>query len=344
MTASDPLDHTGGWAADTDVPQVDRKDPPDHDEAYWLYGYDPATSFGYYLYLAAERDDEHFRRESVFLYVPDGSVLAASGGGRGSRQSVAAGDCLEFQCVEPFRRWIGRYVAPMQRLVGDEMVAGPQSERAPVDVRLEVEIETASPPWNTEGDWGEDPPSFRYHQFYVARGEVQIDGTLQTFGGNGFRSHSRRRRELPGFTGHAITNALFPGGRGFGLLRYRATADRPERGRGFLYLDGVMHDADVIDWPHLSIATPKNDGVWIELRAAGRSPATIIGRSVVSPFVTVGSNGRQLGAHPDTGPGFVLAPAIARFEWDGEVAYGPLERSVTSSQLAIATGAGPYQT
>ena len=83
----------------------------------------------------------------------------------------------------------------------------------------------------------------------------------------GFRSHSRRRRDLPGFAGHAIINGRFPSGRGFGLLRYRATADRPERGRGFLYVDGVLHDADVVTWPHLDQAVPRGERLTIELHA-----------------------------------------------------------------------------
>ena len=37
--------HGASWVAETDLPQVGGKDPPDHDEAYWLYGYDPATNF-----------------------------------------------------------------------------------------------------------------------------------------------------------------------------------------------------------------------------------------------------------------------------------------------------------
>ena len=95
---------------------------------------------------------------------------------------------------------------------------------------IDLEATSVAAPWNTEGDWGEQPPSLRYHQFYDASGTVTVDGTAYPFAGPGFRSHSRRRRDMPGFTGHAIINGRFPSGRGFGLLRYRATADRPERG------------------------------------------------------------------------------------------------------------------
>ena len=79
-----PPDFAGPWPPEADLPQVGFKEPPDHHEAYWLYGYDPVSKVGHYLYLAAEKDDLLLRRESVFMLLPDGSVLAQQGAGRGS--------------------------------------------------------------------------------------------------------------------------------------------------------------------------------------------------------------------------------------------------------------------
>ena len=124
---------SGAWPPETDIPQVGFKEPPDHHEAYWLYGYDPAAGIGHYLYLAAEKaaekDDLLLRRESVFVLLPDGSVLAQQGAGRNSRAATAtaAGDRLALECLEPFRRWRGRYQAPVYRLTGEEILAGPRA-------------------------------------------------------------------------------------------------------------------------------------------------------------------------------------------------------------------------
>jgi len=164
---------SGSWQPEVDLPQVGYQDPPDHLEAYWMYGYDPASHVGHYLYLAAEKGDVMLRRESVFLLLPDGSVLAQGGSGRNSRGAVAAGDRLRLECLEPFRRWHGRYAGPVYRLIGDEIVAGPRPGSELVDVTVDIEVESVAAPWNTEGDWGERPPSLRYHQFYEARGTVE---------------------------------------------------------------------------------------------------------------------------------------------------------------------------
>ncbi len=325
---------SGSWPPEADVPQVGYQDPPGHLEAYWMYGYDPASCVGHYLYLAAEKDDLLLRRESVFLLLPDGSVLAQGGSGRNSHAAVAAGDRLRLECLEPFHRWRGRYAGPAYRLAGDEVVAGPRPGSELVAVDVDLEVESLAAPWNTEGDWGEQPPSLRYHQFYEARGTVETSGSRYSFAGPGFRSHSRRCRDMPGFTGHAIINGLFPSGRGFGLLRYRATADRPERGRGFLYLDGAMHDADVLAWPHLDQAVPRGERLTIELRA-GRHKAVITAETIASTFVTPTPQGRRYGAHPGDGQGTVLSPAFARFEWDGETGYGGLERSAPRTAVTV---------
>ena len=327
---------SGPWPPQADVPQVGFKEPPDHHEAHWLYGYDPDAKIGHYLYLAAEKDDVYLRRESVFVLLPDGSVLAQHGAGRNSHGATAAGDRLELECVEPFRRWRGRYAGPVHRLVGDEIVNGPSPRQNGelTDAVIDIEVESVAPPWNTEGDWGERPPSFRFHQFYDARGSVTVGGTAVPFGGPGFRSHSLRRRDVPGFAGHAIINGRFPSGRGFGLLRYRATADRPERGRGFLYLHGVLHDADVVTWPHLDHAVPGGERLTIELNA-GRHHAVITAETIASAFVTPAPAGRRYGAHVGDAPGTVISPAFARYQWDGETGYGGLERSALRRAITI---------
>jgi hypothetical protein len=325
---------SGPWPPEADLPQVGYQDPPGHLEAYWMYGYDPAAQLGHYLYLAAEKGDVMLRRESIFLLLPDGSVLAQGGSGRNSEGTVAAGDRLRLECVEPFRRWRGRYAGPVHRLAGADIVAGPRPGSELVDASVEVEVESVAAPWNTEGDWGELPPSLRYHQFYRAHGTVEVSGTRYSFAGPGFRSHSRRTRDQAGFTGHAIINGLFPSGRGFGLLRYRATGSRPERGRGFLYVDGVLHDADVVRWPHLDQAVRCGERLTIELRAGHRT-AVIAAETIASTFVTPTPQGRTYGAHPGDGPGTVLSPAFARYEWDGETGYGGIERSALRTTVTV---------
>jgi hypothetical protein len=319
--------------SEVDLPQIGPKDPPDHHEAVWLYGHDSRTGVGYYLYVVADRDNATLRHESAYVFLPDGSVLSAHGAGFGTRDRIAAGEHVELECLAPFHLWQGRFRGPMTRVAAGELVHGPSAGAATADVTLDLQATSVAEPWDTEGDWGEQPPSFRYHQLHRATGTLIVDGRRFSFGGTGFRSHSRRRRDQVGSAGHAITNAVFPDGRGFGLLRYRATADRPERGRGFVLLDGAVHNADVLEWPHLTEAHPGGERFRVVLAHPGGT-ATIEGESLVSPFMTIAAGGRRLGVHEG---GFLLSAGIARFSWDGRTATGPLERSAGPSAVTMPT-------
>ena len=90
-------------------------------------------------------------------------------------------------------------------------------------------------------------------------------------------------------------------------------------------------------WPHLVEARPSGETVVVELLGDGLR-ATVTGTTVVAPFVTVGTGGRRFGVHPAEDSIYTLSPAICRWEWDGEVTYGPLERSARAEAVRpIAT-------
>ena len=123
-TAPPGTELSGPWRPEADFPQVGRKDPADHHEAYWLYGYDPGSGIGHYLYLAAEKDDLLLRRESIFVLLPDGSVLAQQGAGRDSRGATAAGNRLFFVFTDSTHGselWTSDGTAEGTRMVTDAM-------------------------------------------------------------------------------------------------------------------------------------------------------------------------------------------------------------------------------
>jgi hypothetical protein len=99
-----------------------------------------------------------------------------------------------------------------------------------------------------------------------------------------------------------------------------------------------MCDAYVVDWPHLTHARIRDEQVRVELVTDDASTAVITGETVVSPFVTAGTGGRRLGVHAGEGAAFTLSPAVCRWEWDGEITHGPIERSARPQSLVVSTG------
>jgi hypothetical protein len=322
----------GGLLAQLELPQVDAKFPPDHHEAYWFYGHDEASHIGWYFYLLADLQDATLRHERAYLVLPDGTLLAAEGQGRRSRGRIAGADGFECECVVPFFRWQLRYRGSMQRIAASDRLQG-AARGEPVDVELAIDASAATPAWNVEGDWGEPPPSLRYHQLCQIAGDLRIGSNTVALRGTAFRSHSRRLRELGGFAGHSLANALFPSGRAFGFMRFLDAGAAPARGRGFVMQDGRMVDADVVVTPMLESAQTGGEPLRIELRSEF-GHAVVTGETIACAFKSYGSGGRRLGLHPSMAPGFVLGTAWATFEWDRERAGGVIERAATLAKAS----------
>ena len=62
--------------------------------------------------------------------------------------------------------------------------------------------------------------------------------------------------------------------------------------------------------------------------------------TLASAFVTPAPEGRRYGAHAGDGPGTVISPAFARYEWDGETGYGGLERSALRTAITFPAAGG----
>ena len=327
------LDTPGAdYPHDVDVPVPGDRKRADLHEALWVYGYDRASSIGYYAYLVHDDSNHTRRRETVSVFLPDGTRLVHTGEGEKSTTGCAAGDCLSLICVEPFQRWRAEFEGAMARLPANP-AAAPGNLEPGVATRLTLDIaEPATPAWNVERGWGDSLPAFRYHQLHRARGMLSVPGRTHALDSICFRSHSLRTRDLPGFAGHAFANALFPSGLAFGLLRYRATDRLPERGRGFVFVDGVLHEAEVRAWPHLVSDRSEGEAVLVELE--GRFGIEVVeGVTIGSVFSTIGADGRAWGIHGGEQGGYVLSSAFASYTWRGESAIGQLDRSALRSSF-----------
>lgn len=324
-----------GLLAALDTPQVGKKFPAGYHEAYWFYGYDAAQSIGYYFYLVADTGHETLRHEHTYLFLPDGSILAGYGSGDGTRAGIARGDALELQCEQPFLHWRLRYAAAMTHIPAQRRIAGVDADAAQVPVEVELRFDARTAAWNTEGDWGEPPPALRYHQLGRCSGTIAWGGHSLRIDGTCFRSHSRRQRELAGWAGHTLANALFDDGRAFGVFRMRGSQQRPERGRGFVVDGGRLFDADVLEHPQLE--SPGERAESFEIVLAGEfGRAVIRGETVTEAFLSQTPEGRRYGVAWDATAGMVLADGFAKYTWGDAQSIGVIERSALPGALRRA--------
>jgi hypothetical protein len=228
------------------------------------------------------------------------AVFDASG-----RPRVLGAGPLRFECMEPFAHWRVTYSSD--------------------DVDLELDAHSMIPPW-VQGTYvfeghhvlGES----RFEQLCTVAGTLRTGHATTRFAGGGLRIHRKggNRSDYGDFYGHNWQSARFPSGRAFGFMHYRPRPDgTPKYREGWLFDDGRIVAARVEGTPWLTATQPSGEDVSCTLHTEDGA-VRISGETFVSSFRPP----RPIG-DGTTFP--LLHSGIARYEWDGEVAYGMIERS-----------------
>jgi hypothetical protein len=223
----------------------------------------------------------------------------------GGRPRVLGAGPLRFECIEPFVRWRVTFVHH--------------------ELTLELDAQSVTPPW-VQGMYVAEghhvPGESRFEQLCTVVGTVRVGGIVTRFSGGGLRIHRKggNRSDYGDFYGHNWQSARFASGRAFGFMHYRPRPDgTPKYREGWLLDDGRIVAARVEDTPWMTDTQPSGEDVSFTLHTADRS-VRIAGETFVSSFRPP----RPIG-DGTTFP--LLHSGIARYDWDGEAAYGMIERS-----------------
>lgn len=161
----------------------------------------------------------------------------------------------------------------------------------------------------------------RIEQLYRAQGTLTVDGQARSFRASGTRIHRQGIRPLTSFRGHCWQSALFPSGRGFGYIAYPAAGDGSEPyNAGYVVDDGKLYPAQPVKIPWLSSPVAEGDDVSLELESE-RGTISISASATLSTMRVI---------RPGNGPTtFNIHQGAALYRWDGEQAYGMIERTAT---------------
>jgi hypothetical protein len=159
---------------------------------------------------------------------------------------------------------------------------------------------------------------YRLEHHFRAQGTLEIDGQKRTFKATGTRIHRQSIRRLEGFFGHCWLSAVFPDGRAFGCLAYPPLPGNSEYSYNdaVIYQDGRLISAKIVKAPFLRRIIGQGDDVSVELESE-LGHTRIQGTTALSTF-------RIGGAELN---GLNLQQGGALFRWDGQSAYGMVERS-----------------
>lgn len=341
-----PEQIANGLPLEYDLVFAERPADPEMREStsIWLFEENGAFAFPRGGVEAEASSWENRLHQSNFAF-SDGRVL--SGAGRGAahsplgpdgRPTVLGAGPIVFRCIEPFKRWTMTFDGPAIDGHVSQQIAGTFRNNQTTDVRLDVEMVMATPAWiqdNTpeavaklsEAERIEAANmgiGWRFEHLFRATGTLRIDGKVLPFKGQGLRIKRQSVRPLAGFRGHCWQSALFPDGSAFGYIAYPPREDGTAYNEGYIYKDGRMYAARAIKMPWLRRIVSAGDDCSLELESE-LGITRIEGVSALSTF-RVGN--------PDIG-GLNLQQGGVRYTWNGQSAYGMIERSAHESLTTI---------
>lgn len=336
----------GGLTPEHDLVFAAKPDDPEMRESTSLWLYEENGAFGFpRIGIEAEASSWDNRRVQGNFAAAGGRILNGAGMGAAhspfgpdGRPTVLGAGPLECRCIEPFRKWRVTWDGPVIDGTVDQQIAKTLDPNHRVPLKFELELDMAAPAWvqdispakvaqMSEADAIEASNmgiGWRFEQLLRGAGSLTIDGTTRDIRVTGLRIKRQSVRPLAGFRGHCWQSAIFPDGRGFGYCAYPVREDGKQFNEAFLYVDGRMIPAKAVKIPWLRRIVGEGDDVSLELES--ELGVTRIGGVTALNTFRVGN--------PDIG-GLNLHQGGAKYDWDGQSAYGMIERSSHESLTTI---------
>lgn len=324
------LDDLTLHAPEDEHPHPVRPDVPLWSENYAFVAYAPAAEAGLFVHLGRAPYNPDLWRGTAVALLPHGELVISKTLGVSADPRAPATAALSATCDRPLERWRLRHDGPAIRTsraaASDRLVAGGDID----GLRFDVSFEALHPLWDLT-DWMREQQWGHAHieQAGLVRGVVAAGGAEHAFDGTGFRDHTLGPRNFGNLNRTCWAHAEFPSGRVFCALRIWSPGDDVVLNRGFVFDGSRMQDATPGELP--TIHTPDGAPHTVEVELAG---ARITGEVLHSiPFMLDEPNDLVLGTDPARRSTKVIVEAPCRFEWDGEIGYGWLERSRRIDQL-----------
>lgn len=251
--------------------------------------------------------------------------------GPDGRATILGSGGFAMECVEPYRRWRVTYEGSPILSTSADNAAGRMDPSKRIPMSYEVDLEMVTPCWVQDNtpeklvglseremdDARSMGLGYRMEHQFRGEGELTVGGEKRTFKCVGNRIHRQSVRPLEGFRGHVWQTAVFPDGRAFAFITYPPGEDGSTYNEGYVYIGGKMYPAVATKIPWLDELIPGGEDVSLELEYDGK----IARISAVGCLNSYKSGLAEM-------PGFSLNQGGAKYSWDGQTAYGMVERSV----------------
>ena len=330
----------GGLAPHYDYMLTGKPDDPNMRESASIWLYEENGEFGFSRHgiegIGATWDNHSYNCNFGFANGralvesrADGKTHSPIGADR--KASVLGSGGLAFHCIEPYRKWRVTYEGTPMDTTSQALIDRTADPKRTTPVSYVVDIEMVTPCWVQDNtperlvglsereldDARSMGLGYRMEHQFRGEGELTIDGQTRHFKCVGNRIHRQSVRPLEGFRGHCWQTAVFPDGRAFAYIAYPPGEDGSTYNDGYIYQDGKMYPAVATKMPWLDELVASGEDVSLELT----SELGVARISGVGCFNTFKAGIAEM-------PGFALNQGGAKYTWDGQTAYGMVERSV----------------
>jgi hypothetical protein len=344
MTTNEPM--ASGLSPEHELVFASRPEDLEMRESISVWLFEENGEFAFPRFgIEAEASAWDNRRVQGNFAFADGRILNGAGVGAAhspfgpdGRPTILGAGPLSFRCVTPFRKWVTSWDGMVIDGNVDRQIAGTLDRDHRVPVKFEAELTMAAPCW--VHDNAPDRVArmsqadrvaaesmgigWRLEQLFRGEGTFTLDGITRDFRAVGSRIKRQSVRPLAGFRGHCWQSAIFPDGRAFGYIAYPPREDGSAYNEGYVCQDGRMYPAVATRIPWLRRIIGQGDDASLELESE-LGITRIDGVTALSTF--------RIG-NPDMG-GIDLQQGGVRYTWDGQSAYGMIERSAHESLTTI---------
>ena len=313
---------------------------------WWLWDDQGRFGFPRCAVEAFAPDWDHPHIELGFV-TPEGRVLRQNGAAPRHKETVADGKAshfgtggLWFEVVEPFKHYKSGFSGAV--LTGDwnEMLVPKFDTQKLAPMRFEIEAWPVVPPW-IQGTMSKDARERmakggeslamggeRLEQLCRVKGVMNWQGKDVEFTGGALRIRRKGVRKLEEFFGHCWQSAVFPSGKAFGYIAYPGykTGAEYDYNEGFVYLgEGELIPARAVKSPWLKDFTYSGEDVSCVMETEDGRQFTF--------------GGKTMGGVPSIPPSDSKFPPlhqmIAHYTFEGESAYGMIERSTMRENMKM---------
>jgi hypothetical protein len=299
-------------------------------ENYAFVGFDGASGTGLFVHLGRAPHNPDLWRGTAVAFLPGGELLASKSLGLAPDVSSPSSGPLSAECLEPLARWRLRHDGAALRSSSAQASSALVAGGAIAPLSFDIVFEQLHPVWDLT-DWMRRQEWGHAHieQAGTMRGTVRAGDTEIVFDGTGFRDHTLGPRNFANLNRTCWAHGEFPSGRVFCALRIWSPDDEVVLDQGFVYEDAEMRYLIPGAMPTVTSAAGDPGAFTVEL-----GDATINGEVVhATAFMLDEPNDLVMGTDLTRATTKVIVETPCRYEWDGEVGYGWLERSRRVDQL-----------